>query len=100
MSQKNLIKTYCLSNGKHPNIINKILEVKLIDFGIDRARCHGGDLKGTSIVRLFQNADKKFKEFPNEINKSLGMRIKKLKLMNTLIIILKHELSLIPYSPR
>ena len=46
-----------------------ILEAKLVEFGIDRARYHGGDLEVTSIIRLFQNADNIFKQFSLEINK-------------------------------
>ena len=59
--QKNVIATYRLSNGKNPNVITKILEAKLVDFVIDRARYHCGDLEGNSIVRLFQNTNKIFK---------------------------------------
>ena len=44
----------------------------LLDFGIDRVRNHGGDLERTSIVWLFQNNDKIFKEFSNEINKIIA----------------------------
>ena len=40
-----------------------ILEAKLVEFGIDRARYHGGYLEVTSITRLFQNADNIFKQF-------------------------------------
>ena len=31
-----------------------------VSFGIDRARYHGGDLEGTSILKLFQNSNKIF----------------------------------------
>ena len=57
VSQKNGIKSYRMSNGKRPNRITKILETRLIDSGIKRARYHGGNLDQTSIVRLFQNTD-------------------------------------------
>ena len=40
--------------------ITLILKSKLIEYGIDRAKYHGGDWEGTSIVRMFQN--------PNEIS--------------------------------
>ena len=69
ISQKNLIKIYRLSNGKNPNTITKILEAILADFRIDRARYHGSDLEGTSIVRLFHNTDKICNECLKEINK-------------------------------
>ena len=41
----------------------------MVEFGIDRGRYHGGDLEGTSIIRLFQNADNIFKQFSIAINK-------------------------------
>ena len=47
------------------------MKEKLVNFGIDRTRYYGADLKIISIVRLFQNADKLFKEFSNGINKSI-----------------------------
>ena len=60
-SKENNIKNHCSSNNKHSKSITNILEAKLVEFGIYRARYHGGDLEGTSIVRLFQNADNIFK---------------------------------------
>ena len=54
MSQKNIFKTYRLSNDKNSKNITKRLEAKLVEFAVDRTRYHGGDLEGTSIVRLFQ----------------------------------------------
>ena len=63
MSQKNIFKTYRLSNDKNSKIITKRLEAKLVEFAVDRTRYHGCDLEGTSIVRLFQNAEKIFKQF-------------------------------------
>ena len=39
------------------------------EFGIDRARYHGGDFEGTLIIRLFQNTDNICKHFSIEINK-------------------------------
>ena len=59
----------------------------------------GGNLEGTSIVRLFQNADKIFKEFSNDIDKIITTKKQKLKLMKTLIDILEYVLYLILYSP-
>ena len=35
----------------------------LISVGINRARYHGGDLEGTSILKLFQNSNKFFMYF-------------------------------------
>ena len=43
----------------------------LVNFGIDRARHHGGYLEGKFIIRLFQNVDKIFKVFSIEIDKSV-----------------------------
>ena len=63
MSQKNIFKTYRLSNDKNSKTITKRLEAKLVEFAVDRTKYHGGDLEGTSIVRLFQNAEKIFKQF-------------------------------------
>ena len=56
------------SNNKHSKSITNVLEAKLVEFGINRARYHGGDLEGTSIIRLFQNADNIFKQFSIAIN--------------------------------
>ena len=53
ISKKRNIKNHRSSNNKHLKSIANILEAKLVEFGIDRARYHGGDLEGTSIVRLF-----------------------------------------------
>ena len=63
MNQKKNIKDYRLFNNKNSKSIANILEAKLVEFGIDRARYHGGDLEGTSIIRLFQNANKIFNQF-------------------------------------
>ena len=68
-SQKKNIKNYRSSNNIHSKLITNILEAKLVEFGIDRARYHGGDLEGTSIIRFFQNADNIFKQCSVEINK-------------------------------
>ena len=43
--------------------------IKTYRFGIKRARYHGGDLEGTSIIRLFQNTDNIIKQFSVEIDK-------------------------------
>ena len=43
ISQKKNIKNYRLSNNKHSKSITNILEAILVEFGIDRARYHGGD---------------------------------------------------------
>ena len=56
------MKNYRLSNNKNYKSITKMLEIKLVEFGIDKARYHGGFLEGTSIIRLFQNADNIFKQ--------------------------------------
>ena len=68
-SQKKNIKNYSSSNNKHLKSITNIFEAKLVEFGIDRAKYHGGDLEGTSIIRLFQNANNIFKQFSIQINK-------------------------------
>ena len=67
MNQKKNIKDYRLFNNKNSKSIANILEAKLVEFGIDRARYHGGDLEGTSIIRLFQNANKIFNQFSMKI---------------------------------
>ena len=69
ISQKNNIKNYRSSNNKHSKSLKKILEAKLVDFGIDRVRYHCCVLEGTSIMRLFQIADNIFKQFSIAINK-------------------------------
>ena len=63
------IKTYRSSDNKNSKTTANILEAKLVEFGIDRARYHGGDLEGTSIIRLFQNVDNIFNQISVEINK-------------------------------
>ena len=68
-SQKKNIKNYSSSNNKPLKSITNIFEAKLVEFGIDRAKYHGGDLEGTSIIRLFQNANNIFKQFSIQINK-------------------------------
>ena len=55
-------KNHSSSSNKHPKSITNILEAKLVEFGIDKAR-YPGDLEETSIIRLFQNADNIFKYF-------------------------------------
>ena len=52
-SQKKNIKNYRSLNNIHSKPITNILEAKLVESGIDRARYHGGDLEGTSIITLF-----------------------------------------------
>ena len=47
------------------------MESKLIEYGIDRAKYHGGNLEGTSIVRMFQNANEIFNQFKISISKSI-----------------------------
>ena len=47
------------------------MKSKLIECGIDRAKYHGGDLEGTSIVRMFQNANRIFNQFKISISKSI-----------------------------
>ena len=69
VAHKRIIKTYRLSNGKNSKTITTILGGILVDFGINRAKYHGGDLRGTSIIRLFQNAETIFKAFSIETNK-------------------------------
>ena len=49
-TQKNKIKEKPSKN------ITFLLESKLIEYGIDREKYHGGDLEGTSIVRMFQKS--------------------------------------------
>ena len=39
------------------------MDSTFVYFGIDRARYHGGDLEGTSILKLFQNSNKSFHAF-------------------------------------
>ena len=77
--QKKNIKNYRSSNNKKSKSITKILEAKLVEFGIDRAKYHGGDLEETSIIRLCQNSDNIFKHFSSKLTKSLLMMIKKRK---------------------
>ena len=55
------ILTYRSSHNKNSKTIANILEAKLVEAGIDRTRYHCGDLEGTSIIRLFQNANIIFK---------------------------------------
>ena len=68
-SQKKNVKNYRSSNNKHSKSITNVLEAKLVEFEIDRARYRDGDLEGTSIIRLFKNADNIFKQFSIAINK-------------------------------
>ena len=48
------------------------MESKLIEDGIDRAKYHGGDLEGTSFVRMFQNSNKIFNQFKVDISKMVN----------------------------
>ena len=57
--------------------MTNVLEAKLVEFAIDRARYHGGHLEETWIIRLFQNADNIFKQFSVEINKIITTYQKK-----------------------
>ena len=77
ISQKNNIKTYRSSHNKNSKIIRKTLEAKLVKFRIDKVRYHGSDFEGTSIVLLFQNAEKIFKQFFLKLKNSLLMIFKK-----------------------
>ena len=65
-NQKNKIKEKPSKN------ITFLLESKLIEYGIDRSKYHDGDLEGTSIVRIFQNANEIFKQFKISISKSIS----------------------------
>ena len=49
-----------------------ILESKLIEYGIDRVKYHGGDLEGTSIVRMFQNSNEIFNQIKVDISKMVN----------------------------
>ena len=95
--KKLIIKPYRLSNGKNSNTITKILEAKLVEFEIDRARYHSVDLEGTSIARLFQNAEKIFKQFSIEIHKTITNGKQKMKLRNILKDISNHVSCLFRY---
>ena len=55
--------------------ITFLLESKLIEYGIDRAKYHGGDLEGTSIVRMFQNSNESFTQFKISITKFISEEI-------------------------
>ena len=92
-------KRYRLPKGESSKTITQFLKTKLVDFGIDRVRYHDGDLEGTSIIQLFQNADKRFKTNYIEIDKSLLMINKELKLRNTLEDVSKYALCLNHYFP-
>ena len=51
----------------------------LVDFVIDKARYHSGDLEGTSIVPLFKNTDKIFEGFSIIINKIITTEKQKIE---------------------
>ena len=76
-SQKKNIKNYRSSNNKNFKSITKMLEAKLVESGIDRARYYDGDLEGTLIIRLFHNTDNIFKNISIEINKIIANDDKK-----------------------
>ena len=48
------------------------MKSKLIEYGIDRAKYQGGDLEGTSIVRIFQNSNEIFNQFKICITKFIS----------------------------
>ena len=48
-----------------------ILESKLFEHGIDRAKYHGGDMEGTAIIQMFQKSNEIFSEFKEDISKSI-----------------------------
>ena len=78
-SQKKNIKNYSSSNNKHLKSITNIFEAKLVEFGIDRAKYHGGDLEGTSISDYFKMQITSSNNFQSKVTKSLLMMIKKRK---------------------
>ena len=43
------------------------MDSTLVSFWIDRTRYHGGDLEGTSILKLLQNSNKIFDAFQTKI---------------------------------
>ena len=43
------------------------MDSKLVSFGINRARYHSSDWEGTSILKLFQNANNIFQVFQTKI---------------------------------
>ena len=53
------------------------MESKIIEYGIDRAKYHGGDLEGTSIVRMFQNSNEIFNQFKISITKFISEEVQK-----------------------
>lgn len=57
------LKMYRHSNQNIICTIFSLLESKLVNYGIDRARHYGGNLENTSIVELFQNPKKIFVRF-------------------------------------
>ena len=71
-SQQINTKSHRSSHGKNSVTITHILDAKLVEFGIDRARYHGDGLEGISIVWLFQNSENIFKQFSFEINKIIN----------------------------
>ena len=77
LSQQIKINTYRSSHENNSKSITHILEAKLVEFGIDRAKYHGSDLEETSVIRLFQNSEKFFKQFSIEINKIITNETKK-----------------------
>ena len=76
-SQQINTKSHRSSHGKNSVTITHILDAKLVEFGIDRARYHGGDLEGTSIVRLIKIQRKSSNDFLLKLIKSLLMKLKK-----------------------
>ena len=56
------------------------MEKILVSFGIDKARYHGGALKGNSIQKLYQNANEIFNKLLNEI-KSIIFDVSIIKLL-------------------
>ena len=62
------IKPHRSSHNKNSKkTIANILEATLVEFGIDRARYHDGDIEGTSIIRLFKTHDSYYEFYSKNI---------------------------------
>lgn len=60
---KRNLRKYRNDNGRKYDSITILMDPTLVSVGIYRARYRGGDLAGTSIIKLFQNANNIFQAF-------------------------------------
>ena len=57
------IYIYRNDNRRKYDSLTTFMDPSVVSFRIDRTRYYGGDLEGTSIIKIFQNANNMFQAF-------------------------------------